>query len=151
MQKYNKRRAKTAQKLVESPFAVELTIGADVSFCDVLLESIDEAFSSLGESAKASIYSYLENEMDIRELEIPFRIDDFQNALERIFGMGARHLEILFIMHLHEKLKTKYKWHMPRWVVPELTFKEYVRLLKTKLENSNARTKENDLEYVALE
>jgi hypothetical protein len=55
-----------------------------------------------------------------RKPEIPFRIDDFQNALEKLFGIGTRHLEILIIKNLHEKIKIKYKRDMPRWVVPDL-------------------------------
>ena len=96
-------------------------------------------FLSLGESAKASIYLYLEKSVGIKKQEIPFRIDDFQNALEQVFGKGARYLEILFIKKLHEKLKATYEWGMPRCVVPELTFKDYIRLVRMDFENSNAR------------
>jgi hypothetical protein len=137
-----KHKTHIAQKLDESPFAIELTIGEQDSFYDALLEAIDNSFSSLGESAKTSIYFHLENTMGIRKREIPFRIEDFQNALEKIFGMGTRHLEILFIKNLHEKLKIKYYWDMPRWVVPELTFKEYIRLAKIEFENSNEKNNE---------
>ena len=142
MQNSNKYKIRTAQKPDEPLFGIELTIGADRSFYDTLLEAIDEAFSSLGESPKTAIYFHLENSMGIKKREIPFRIDDFQNALEEIFGLGARLLEILFIKNLHEKIKTTYKWDMPRWVVPELTFQEYLHLVKTEFENSNARTEE---------
>jgi hypothetical protein len=137
VEKYQK--TKTAQKLDELPFSIELTVGADRSFCDALLEAIDEAFSSLGESAKIAIFFHLENSMGIRKQEIPFRIDDLQTALEKLFGIGAKYLEILCVKNLHEKLKITYKWEMPRWVVPELTFKEYLRLVKMKFENSNSR------------
>ena len=140
MQNSKKYKTGTAQKLDEPLFRIELTIGADHSFYDTLLEAIDEAFSSLGESIKTAIYFHLENSMGIKKREIPFRIDDFQNALEKIFGLGARLLEILFIKNLHEKIKTTYKWDMPRWVVPELTFQEYLHLVKMEFENSNART-----------
>lgn len=129
LQNSEKWKTKTSQKLDEPMFGVELTIGADRSFYDTLLEAIDEAFSSLGESSKTAIYLHLENSMGIRKQEIPLRIDDFQNALEKIFGSGARLLEILFVKNLHEKIKTTYKWDMPRWVVPELTFKEYLHLV----------------------
>jgi len=79
--------------------------------------------------------------MGIKKQEIPFRIDDFQNALEKLFGIGARHLEILFVKNLHEKLKITCKWDMPRWVVPELTFQEYLRMVKKTFEGADANEK----------
>ena len=144
-----KYRTHTAQKLDESPFTVRLTIGAYSSFYDALLKAVDEAFSSLGESAKTSIYYHLENSAGIKRQEIPFRINDFQNALERIFGMGARHLEILFVKNLHKELKIKCKWDIPRGV-PYLTFQEYIRLVKAAYEDSNAELNEQELEDEAL-
>jgi hypothetical protein len=142
LQNSKKYKIRTAQKPDEQPFGIELTIATHRSFYDILLEAIDEALSSLGESSKIAIYLHLENSMGIKKQEIPFRIDDFQNALEKIFGLGARLLEILFVKNLHEKIKTTYKWDMPRWVVPELTFQEYLHLVKMEFENSNARTAE---------
>jgi hypothetical protein len=142
LQNSKKYKTRAAQKPHEQPFGLELTIGTHRSFYDVLLEAIDEALSSLGESSKTAIYLHLENSMGIKKQEIPFRIDDFQNALEKIFGLGTRLLEILFVKNLHEKIKTTYKWNMPRWVVPELTFQEYLHLVKMEFENSNARTAE---------
>jgi hypothetical protein len=106
---------------------------------------------SLGEPAKTSIYFYLENSMRIKKSEIPFRIVDFQNALEKLFGVGTRHLELLVIKNLHEKIFIKYKNSMPRWVVPDLTFQEYIRLAKMAYENSNERSNELGIEYAGLE
>jgi hypothetical protein len=127
------------QKTESDSFAFEMTIASDRFFYDIFLEAIDEAFSTLGEPLKASIYFCLENSMGIKKQEIPFRIDDFQNALEKLFGMGARHLEILYVRKLHEKIKATYKWDMHRWVAPELTFKEYIRLVKMNFEKPNER------------
>jgi hypothetical protein len=140
VQSSRKFKREIAPELDETAVGAVLTVGAERPFYDTLLEAIDEAFSSLGESPKTAIYFHLENSMGIKKREIPFRIDDFQNALEKIFGLGARLLEILFIKNLHEKIKTTYKWDMPRWVVPELTFQEYLHLVKMEFENSNART-----------
>ena len=63
-------------------------------FEDVLLEAVDDAFSSLGENVKTSIYFHLEHKFIIPKQDILYRIDDFSDALERIFGMAAKHLEI---------------------------------------------------------
>ena len=100
-----------------------------------MLNSIDEAFSSLGDRAKASIYIYLEQKLVLSKQEIPFRIDDFSNALETIFGIAAKQLEILIMKKLYEKITCSYKWNGPRWLVPNLTFTQYVELLRLRYED----------------
>ena len=105
-------------------------------FDNILLESIDESLSSLGESAKTSIYFHLQQGFFISKHEIPFRIDDFSNALERIFGLGARHLELLIMKKLHEKVSCQYKWKGPKWLVPDLTLRKYVELARLGYENN---------------
>lgn len=57
-------------------------------FMTFFLEAIDKSFLSLGEPVKKSIYLYLENS-GITKSEIPFRINDFQNTLEKLFGVGT--------------------------------------------------------------
>ena len=133
---------KTTYELAEKTVDVELTTETDQPYYDILLEAIDEGLSPLGESAKASIYFHLENTFDIKKQEIPFRIDDFQDALEKLFGLGARHLEILFIKNLQAKVKIEYRWNLPRRVVPELTFQEYLRMVKKNFEEADANEKE---------
>ena len=99
-------------------------------FEEVLQDSIDEAFSSLGETVKASIYFHLEHKFLITRRDIPFRIGDFSDALERIFGLGARQLELLIMKNLYEKVNCLYRWEGPKWLVPDLTFKQYVELIR---------------------
>ncbi len=141
--KNSKRKTEPEQNLTQESFAVELTIGAESPFSDVLLGAIDDAFASLGGSAKSAIFYHLENSMGIKRSEIPFRLDDFQDALERIFGIGARHLEIMFLANLHQRLRTEYDWNLPRGFLPELTFQKYVELTRKSFENSDCRRKEN--------
>jgi hypothetical protein len=137
LQSSKKHKNTTMQKLIEPSFDIELTLNTDVSFYDALLIAIDEAFLSLGEQARETIYFHLGNTMGIKKQEIPFRIYDFQNALEKIFGIGARSLEIMILKHLHKELKTTYKWNMPRWVIPDITFQEYLRKARKDYEKSN--------------
>jgi hypothetical protein len=99
-------------------------------FEDVLQDSIDEAFSSLGESVKKSIYFHLENSFLIPRQDIPCRVEDFSDALERIFGPGAKHLELLIMEKLYRKVNCSYKWEGPKWLVPDLTFEQYVELIR---------------------
>ena len=106
------------------------------TFYDFLLKAIDNSFLSLGEEARKTIYAYLENSMDIKIKEIPFRIMDFQKALENLLGIRTRRIEILVIKNLHDKIKIKYKENMPCYVIPEITFQQYIRYAKMNYENS---------------
>jgi hypothetical protein len=99
-------------------------------FEQVLLGSIDEAFSTLGERAKMSIYLTLEHKFTITKQDIPCRVDDFSDALERIFGSGARYLEVLIMKKLHEKVGCLYEWDATKWLVSNLTFRKYVELMR---------------------
>ena len=101
-------------------------------FEKILLEAVDEALSVLGENVKTTIYFHLEHKFFIAKQEIPYRIDDFSNALEHIFNVGARNLEILVMKKLHEKITCSYEWNGPSWLVPDLTFRQYIELLRLR-------------------
>ena len=108
----------------------------EVKFATILLDSIDEALSSLGQNVKVSIYFHLENKFSVPKEDIPDRIEDFSNALEQIFGQASKQLEILIIKHLHQKINLNYKWAGPNWLVPNLTFEKYVKLARLSVESS---------------
>ncbi len=72
----------------------------------------------------------------ITKQDIPYRIDDFSDALEQIFGTGARMLELLIMSKLQRKIGSHYKWEGPNWLVPELNFSQYVSLLKSFYEDN---------------
>ena len=111
-------------------------------FSRILVESIDEPLSAIGEDVKVSVYFHLENKFGIKKHEIPQNIDGFSGALERIFGLGARYLEIMFMKNLYSKIGIVCKWDSPEWIVPEVTFQEYVNLMKQKFEAAGASEKE---------
>jgi hypothetical protein len=111
-------------------------------FNNLLLEAIDEAFSSLGESVKVVIYFHLDNTFGINKSGIPSKIAGFSEALEKIFGPGARYLEILFMKNLHAKIEVTCKWPaykypLCNWIVPEVTFQEYVQFMRQNFEAKN--------------
>jgi hypothetical protein len=108
----------------------------ETKFATILLDSIDEALSSLGQNVKVSVYFHLENKFSVPRQDIPDRIEDFSNALEQIFGQASRQLEILIIKHLHQKINLNYKWAGPNWLVPNLTFEKYVKLARLSVEGS---------------
>ena len=72
----------------------------------------------------------MEHKFTIPKQDIPYRVDDFSDALERIFGLGARYLEVLIMKKLHEKVACLYEWDATKWLVSDLTFRKYVELLR---------------------
>jgi hypothetical protein len=74
------------------------------AFDELLLTAIDEALTSLGESVRQSIYFHIENKFCVPRQDIPDNLKQFQAALEKIFGAGARFIEILIMKNLHSKI-----------------------------------------------
>ena len=79
------------------------------AFHRLLLEAVDSTLSSLGDSARQSVYFHLEKKFNITRDEIPGRIEDFDRGLERIFGMGTRFLEVLIMKKLYEEMGSRGK------------------------------------------
>ena len=110
------------------------------TFEHILLEAIEEGLAGLGENVKTAVFSILEENFNIKKKEIPQKIVDFQAALEQVFGLGAKNLEILFMKSLHSKIMLACKWpKWCKWVIPEVTFQEYVCLMKQKFEGLGTR------------
>jgi hypothetical protein len=94
-------------------------------FDKLLVSAIDEALSSLGESVKRSIYFHIENKFKVTRAEIPENLVGFQGGLEKIFGTGARFIEILIMKNLHTKMGLPLKVESN-----QLEFVEYVGVAK---------------------
>ena len=135
---------KTALQLDETPAVVEAAVDTGESFCKMFGEAIDEAFSSLGEPARKAIYIHLENSFGIAKHEIPYKINDFSDAVEKIFGPAARNLEILFIKNIQAKARIDCKWDLPESSGSELTFEEYIRTVKQNYKQQNYKKQESN-------
>lgn len=92
------------------------------AFEKLLLEAVDEALASLGDSAKQAIYFHLENRFEIGKEEIPQHIEDLAEGLEKIFGVGAQFLEILIMKELYKRVGKPLEWNENE----ELIFSDYV-------------------------
>jgi hypothetical protein len=53
---------------------------------------------------KQSIYFHIENKFRVPRNEIPENLDQFQGGLEKIFGVGARFIEIMIMKNLYTKI-----------------------------------------------
>jgi hypothetical protein len=114
-----------------------------MSFEEDLLEAIDEGLSLLGESAKQAVYFHLEKTFKMNRLDVPYRIEEFIDAVEKIFGSGAKILEIQIMKCLFKKVGYKFK-HYPKQ--KNLTFTEYIVAVKLGKNNyRNSREKQPKL------
>ena len=108
--------------------APEELVSHDSSFEEVLLEAIDEGLSLLGESSKRAVYFYLERSFGIRKVDIPSKIEEFVDAIEEIFGCGAKYLEIQMMKRLYEKVGHGFEYFPEK---DDLVFSEYVRAIRS--------------------
>ncbi len=93
-------------------------------FENLMIDAVDEALTLLGSSSKRAIYFHLETAFKIEKGDIPNKIEEFANAIETIFGDGARFLEIQIMKQLYEKVGHVFEYF------PEdnnLVFSEYVQ------------------------
>lgn len=104
------------------------------TFAELLIEAVDEALTSLGESAKQAIYFHLKNKFKISKEEIPNRVKDFAEGLEKIFGPGARFLEILIMKKLYERIGEPLGWDKSK----EFTFADYVETARRHFQKRKA-------------
>lgn len=74
------------------------------NFDTLLLSAIDETLFSLGESVEQSIYFHIQAKFNVQRTDIPNKLEEFQRALEKIFGAGARYIEILIMKNLYAKI-----------------------------------------------
>jgi len=77
---------------------------SEEEFDRLLLEAVDEALFAMGKSSKQTIYSHIEQAFNIKRRDIPNKLDEFANAIEKLFGLGANCLKILIMKSLYEKV-----------------------------------------------
>ena len=99
------------------------------SFETAILDAVDAGFAPFGRFGKQVIYIQLENTFKIKKQEIPYKIEEFADAIEQIFGTGAKLIEIRIIEALHERNQDFV--HFPK--KGELAFSEYVDDLRSFL------------------
>ena len=103
-----------------------------MDFEELLREAIDEELSLLGEPAKQIVYFHLEKTYKMNKLDIPYRIKEFINVIDRIFGTGAKILETQIMKCLFKKVGGTIR-HYPEQ--KNLEFEEYVEAFKLEKKN----------------
>jgi hypothetical protein len=108
---------------------------SNYSFEGMMLEALEDV---LQDSAKQAIYSNLEKTHNLDKKAIPNKIDEFVEVLEKIFGFGARLIEIEIMKALHRKSGRVLKY-FPK--TDELSFTEYLMAVKLLNTPSNETDK----------
>ena len=94
-----------------------------------LMEAIDESLGLFENLNKLEVYQHLENAFKIKKQEIPYKTEEFADAMEKIFGRGAKLIEIRIIEAVH-KMVPEFIFTSKRGVV---IFKEHVASLRAFL------------------
>lgn len=93
----------------------------------LLLDAVDEGLAWLGDSARQTIYYYLENDFNVKRQDIPRKIEEFADAIEKIFGAAAGLLEIQIMKKLREKVGDISRCFPEQ---EDLVFTEYIKTVR---------------------
>ena len=93
------------------------------SFGRLLVQAVDEGLCTFGESVRETVYACLEDTFGIRRIDIPRNVDEFSDALGKIFGDGAKLLEIQIMKNLYRKVGNIAEYFPTK---EDITFTEYV-------------------------
>lgn len=83
--------------------------------------------SLLGDCSKQALFSYLDSTFKIKKQDIPEKTEEFTNAIERIFGNGAKLLEIEILRQLCKKVEHNFEYPSKR---NNLSFIDYVEAMR---------------------
>ena len=98
------------------------------SFEELLLGSIDEGLSVLGNEPRQALYQYLLTMSSLPRDEIPGRVTDFAAGLRKSLGGASRVIERIILRKLFQKTGASYRETM------DTEFTEYVAEAKRRYE-----------------
>jgi hypothetical protein len=101
-------------------------------FYDLLIESINETLTLLGEPVKNEFYQQLDIKFNMEKTDIPQTLEDFSHILHKVFGLGASRLEVKFLRNLDSKIPVGSKcinedWSVSTWIEKEMSFLETIK------------------------
>jgi len=102
--------------------------GRSLSFPQLLLESIDEGLSVLGNEPREAVYQFLRTICSLPREDIPDHVPEFAAGLKRALGGASKVIERLILRRLFEKTGSSFR------DVPDTDFNEYVLDAKRRFE-----------------
>jgi hypothetical protein len=103
------------------------------SFDQLLLESIDEGLSVLGNEPQQAVYHFLLTICSLPRDEIPTHVSDFASGLKKALGGASKVIERVILKKLFEKTGSSFR------DVPDTDFKDYVADAKRRFDASSRR------------
>ena len=104
-----------------------------LEFDKTLLEAVDHALLSLGESPREAIYYHLDKSFKLHKEEIPVETCEFSQALNAIFGPGAEIIEKIIVKNLYSKLNLDFEEKT------SLEFVDYISVARELAERERQR------------
>ena len=120
-----------------------------MTFEQLLTKAIDEEFSILGEKCKRALHFHLKENFKLNEQNIAYRIKDFSYAIEDIFGIGAKLLQIRIMRNIYNKVGRSFLYVCNH---QSLDFNKYLQAAKKnneQLENFIQKRKEAEITITA--
>ena len=74
-----------------------------------LLQAVDQALLSFGDSPRKAIYYHLNKNFKLQRKDIPEEADKFSSALNAFFGTGAEVIEKLIVKDLYQRLNLSFE------------------------------------------
>ncbi len=91
------------------------------NFKKSLLRAVEDGLLALGESPREVIYYYLKTNFQLEREDIPEEAEEFDRALNSIFGPGAEIIERYIAKDLYQRLKLNFEEEA------DFSFVDYVR------------------------
>ena len=98
------------------------------SFSILLLDSIDEGLSVLGNEPREAAYQFLRTICSLSREDIPNHVQDFAAGLKKALGGASKVIERLILRKLFEKTGSNFR------EVPDMDFNDYVQEAKRRFE-----------------
>jgi len=85
---------------------IELSLSEETekTFEELIVEVIDQVLLSLDPRVKKSFYNILKTDYNLDKNDIPYRIGDFVNALEEVYGISALLIEVAILKKVCQEL-----------------------------------------------
>jgi hypothetical protein len=97
------------------------------SFNELLLDALDATLSSLGVQHKQAIYNQLDKNYNLKKETIPEHLEEFSEALTKIFGTSALLIEIKIMSAIHVKAPK-----LKIYPKTEFSFASYLKAIQRK-------------------
>ncbi len=86
----------------------------------ILLQAVDDGLAFLTESGRRATYYQAEKRFNIKREEIPHKLENFQTALEGLFGYGGNVIELLIAKRFYALMGLSFEpndgWHLKQYV-----------------------------------